>query len=208
MADFLRLFDVNAGGLGLKKGQGILHLSFSLTCLAYRPFFRFGLHGWVPSRGLRERDESPSTSYPMLNIFSELAHPWRLFVWLHASRMCLLQCSWKVGNLLRDGGCECSGSSIWSSSRSSGGSRWRRGKRCVWLLPRHWRHQPVEASTAGRLFAVSVQPQLHKGKPWQVRGLVSQNAAFLKRFSSVFVLNCGVVECAFWGGALKEEVAT
>ena len=26
IADFLRLIDVNAGGLGLKKGQGILHL--------------------------------------------------------------------------------------------------------------------------------------------------------------------------------------
>ena len=25
MADFLRLIDVNAGGLRLKKGQGILH---------------------------------------------------------------------------------------------------------------------------------------------------------------------------------------
>ena len=28
IADFLRLIDVNAGGLGLKKGQGILHLRF------------------------------------------------------------------------------------------------------------------------------------------------------------------------------------
>ena len=27
MADFLRLIDVNAGGLRLKKGQGILHLA-------------------------------------------------------------------------------------------------------------------------------------------------------------------------------------
>ena len=29
MADFLRLIDVNAGGLRLKKGQGILHLTCS-----------------------------------------------------------------------------------------------------------------------------------------------------------------------------------
>ena len=27
IADFLRLIDVNAGSLGLKKGQGILHLT-------------------------------------------------------------------------------------------------------------------------------------------------------------------------------------
>ena len=31
MADLLRLFDVNAGGLRLKKGQGILHLNRSIN---------------------------------------------------------------------------------------------------------------------------------------------------------------------------------
>ena len=33
IADFLRLIDVNTGGLGLKKGQGILHLICCLVSL-------------------------------------------------------------------------------------------------------------------------------------------------------------------------------
>ena len=55
MANFLRLIDVNAGGLRLKKGQGILHLMFLAE-----EFWRFqacdsgnrALRGWRFCAGL------------------------------------------------------------------------------------------------------------------------------------------------------------
>ena len=35
MADFLRLIDVNAGGLRQKRGQGILHLTFCSASISF-----------------------------------------------------------------------------------------------------------------------------------------------------------------------------
>ena len=45
IADFLWLIDVNAGGLGLKKGQGILHLN-NMAPICIARLWITGVSGW------------------------------------------------------------------------------------------------------------------------------------------------------------------
>ena len=96
MADFLRLIDVNAGGLRLEKGQGILHLTISLS-LSLSLFLTLSVrqaaqHDRAAANHLRDFERltavaredlclikgdkpTPKTTHPIPHLTSSYTHP-------------------------------------------------------------------------------------------------------------------------------------